>query len=121
MSWCLVSPAQVGALDPGHPNHLQLLAVQQAQQQMSSGGPLPAVGLDGMPVPPPGLDMALLHRQAQQAAAAGCGGAAAVRSPFLDEDGLLTYLPDPLKVGCLMSHWITDHCFPQRLHQHMSI
>ncbi len=73
---------QVGAADPGHPNHDLFQAVCAGMQQMMEGGPLPAVGLDGLPVPVGALPVAR-------------------RSPFLDEDGLLTYTPDPLKVRSL--------------------
>lgn len=72
---------QMGAFDPNHPNHGFLASVQQALQQMAAGGPLPLIGLDGMPLPPE--EAAKLVKASQ--------------NPWLDENGLMKYLPDPVK------------------------
>jgi hypothetical protein len=80
---------------PAHPAHFQLLLVQQALAQMDAGGPLPPVGLDGLPVVAPG-PLAAASQRVQDAAR---DSALPPGAAFVDEEGLLTYAPDPVKVG----------------------
>jgi hypothetical protein len=96
---------QAGAVDPQHPSHDLLLAVQHSLQQMQLGGPLPLVGMDGLPLPPDQADVVLRALQAQ---AGGPVAKALGPSPFLDEQGLLTYLPDPVKVRAEAGHAADD-------------
>lgn len=76
---------QLGAADPNNPNHHFLQSVMSALQQMAEGGPLPLIGMDGMPLPP---EIAVqLMQQAQTQ----------TQNPWLDEQGLMRYMANPLK------------------------
>jgi hypothetical protein len=70
---------------------------------------MPLIGLDGLPLPP---DVAAAIHQQQQAQQQHIPGVGKVdtslalkhpgASPFLDDQGLLTYTADPTKVRCRM-------------------